>query len=346
MGTVLSRRRKALFALVMLAAFLLCAEIGTRLYRAPLHFGSFRVLRVDRERRGTPSVLDPRLGYAPRPGYSGSTDSRGTRVTIDAGGLRSNGGPAPAGDPAVGAVGDSFTFGDQVGDDETWPARLERILGRRVVNGGVFGYSLTQSVLRAEDLLARFDPAWLVVSYIPRDLDRCEFAKKWAPVPWFDIRNGELVLRNCPVTDPCDPAEIRSRGIKNLLGYSALLDAILANAAREWWYLDQRQVRVHPPGTGTKLGLLLVDRALDLCRREGCGLLVLLQGREATPGATAVLDHARSAGAVALDLIGAVDRLATRDPTVPGRYFDGHMTAEGNLWAARKIAEILAAHPR
>jgi hypothetical protein len=50
---------------------------------------------------------------------------------------------------AVLVVGDSFTFGDQVSDDETWPACLEATLHRGVDNGGVFGYGAAQALRRA-----------------------------------------------------------------------------------------------------------------------------------------------------------------------------------------------------
>src|SRR5690606_25037038 len=113
----------------------------------------------------------------------------GTRVTIDADGFRGNGPPAPPGRPVL-AVGDSFTFGDQVDDDETWPAYLERILQRPVRNGGVFGYSLAQAVLRAEEEVPRLGADWLVVSFIPDDIVRCELAKRYAPLPWFSVVDG------------------------------------------------------------------------------------------------------------------------------------------------------------
>ena len=56
--------------------------------------------------------------------------------------------------------------GDQVADQQTWPADLERRVQRPVLNGGVFGYSLAQAVLRAEWLLARYPAELLVLSYI------------------------------------------------------------------------------------------------------------------------------------------------------------------------------------
>src|SRR5262245_37601591 len=98
---------------------------------------------------------NPILGYSladgkfkiREPGWNGAT------ITIRQG-LRVNPNfePTSAGG-AILTVGDSFVFGDQVSDDETWPALLERRLNRRVVNGGVSGYGPGQAVLRAEQLL-------------------------------------------------------------------------------------------------------------------------------------------------------------------------------------------------
>jgi hypothetical protein len=63
-----------------------------------------------------PARYDPLLGYAPTPGVH---DLSGAVATIDARGLRENGGPAPPPGPSILAVGDSFTFGDEVGDGST-----------------------------------------------------------------------------------------------------------------------------------------------------------------------------------------------------------------------------------
>ena len=73
--------------------------------------------------------------------------------------------PLSPSDPIL-AVGDSFVFGDQVSDDETWPALLERRLNRRVVNGGVSGYGLLQSVLRAEQLLKQQPYSLVILSIL------------------------------------------------------------------------------------------------------------------------------------------------------------------------------------
>lgn len=79
------------------------------------------------------------LGYVPCPRNHSDPeiDQEGLRTTGDA--------PGGAGPPIL-AVGDSFTFGDEVDALEAWPAQLQALLGRRVLNGGVTGYGLDQTV--------------------------------------------------------------------------------------------------------------------------------------------------------------------------------------------------------
>jgi hypothetical protein len=338
----LTLRKKLLFALVPLALVALGAESLTRLLRAPLHFSSFRELRVDQVRRGYPAVHDDLLGYVPCAGFSSKDNHWGTRVTIDADGFRSNGAPAPPG-RAIVAVGDSFTFGDQVNDGETWPAYLERALNQPVRNGGVFGYSLAQAILRAEQAAARLRAEWIVVSLIPDDITRCELKKRYAPTPYFDVVGGALVLRNVPVCDTSDPDELRHRAWKDALGHSALLDATLSHVCPQWWIVDQKEVRAHPPGQGAEIALLLVDRIAAFARAHACGVMFVLQGEDSTPAADAVLARARAAGLPAVDLIAAYRAEAARDPGAKRRLFAGHMTPAGNAWAAQHIAAALRA---
>jgi hypothetical protein len=61
--------------------------------------------------------------------------------------------PLP-GMPAVALFGDSYTFGDEVDDDSTSAAALERLIGKPVVNYGARGFGPEQAVLKFERLAA------------------------------------------------------------------------------------------------------------------------------------------------------------------------------------------------
>jgi len=119
-------------------------------------FVSLPPRRVEPEVRYTPHAVRRFTLLPNQKAYS-----YGAAVTIDQRGFRTNGGTAGRyGCPVVFALGDSFTFGLGVADEETWPARLERRLkdriggGTSVVNGGTISYGVFQEL----DLLR--GPVW------------------------------------------------------------------------------------------------------------------------------------------------------------------------------------------
>jgi hypothetical protein len=343
------RWRRIVYSLLPLFLLLVSLEVVVRVVRAPLWFGSFRELRLNLARRGFPAEPHPVLGYVPSPTEQPMENRWGTRVTIDADGFRSNGRTTAAGvenggemaGESILVVGDSFTFGDQVDDDATWTAHLETILRRPVRNGGVFGYSLGQIVLRAEEIQARMPAGDLIVSIFPDDISRCEYSTRYAPKPYFDIVDGRLVLNAPGERGPRSQADERQRRLKNFLGHSALLDAVFSATVKFWWYKEERTRRVHPPGEGMKIARLLVERIDALCRERGCRPLIVSQGPSRSDATTELLGYADRHGIPTLDLIDRINELGADDPGIFERYFDGHMTPAGNRWVAEQIAAAL-----
>src|SRR5262249_18379855 len=154
------------------------------------------------------SSFDESLGHVPREGFSGIINGVGwnnRKVTIRKDGFRSNGSYAapPAADVLV--VGDSFTYGEQVSDDETWPSCLERKLGRGVDNGGVFGYGAAQALRRASLKLAERNYSHLVFSLLVGDdfkRDRLSYYYGFAKPALVHTENG---IEWSPVSDPNVP---------------------------------------------------------------------------------------------------------------------------------------------
>jgi hypothetical protein len=152
-----------LINLIVLCAFALLLELSYRTWSyfrncdTGCHNIAF-INKLDAFSHGTPygfMAADPQFGYSPVDGTFAIHERgwNGATVTIRNGvRVNPNFEPSAISNPIL-AVGDSFVFGDQVSDDQTWPAVLERKLNRRVVNGGVSGFGPVQAVLRAEQLV-------------------------------------------------------------------------------------------------------------------------------------------------------------------------------------------------
>lgn len=80
--------------------------------------------------------------------------------------------PALSGDSVILSFGDSLTYGTGVGDDDAYPAVLERLTGLSVVNAGVPGEETPQGLKRLPQLLNEYKPALLVLCHGGNDILR------------------------------------------------------------------------------------------------------------------------------------------------------------------------------
>jgi len=191
-----------LFLLIVVEILLRSVWTVRSCIRSECDFSQIAGLKVQNIERGTDIGLtryDELLGYVPREGFSATMNAfpwHGGKLTIRKDGFRSNGYEPPPLPAEVLVVGDSFTFGDQVSDNETWPACLERKLGRGVDNGGMTGYGTAQALRRASLKLAEKSYTTLVVSTLVGPLDwdfgrdRLSYRQGWPKPAVIHTKNG------------------------------------------------------------------------------------------------------------------------------------------------------------
>lgn len=248
------------------------------------------------------------------------------------------------------AVGDSFTFGNDVNDDESWPAYLEQALSRTVLNGGVSGYGFDQTVLRAEMLTPKFDPELLIVGFIPDDLRRSKLSIRLNPKPYFVLEENQAILRNIPVPLRDGIGKVRKLDwFRSIGGYSHAIDFFMRRIDLSYW-LDAPIVLAEwgPLAVGgsegaIELNCVILDRLLKL-RSERRKILLVAQheyflSEEERYMARSFLDCAAKKGFDSLDLYTYLRGVRDNSWYDFANMYTGHMTAFGNSSVATKIAE-------
>jgi hypothetical protein len=152
-----------------------------------------KAARESHSRGTTPGqyVLDPELGYALRPGFVGEYaadleghEGRPRPIRVNSLGHR---------DEEPGAVdtllvGDSFTFGLLLAQEDTVSAQASRISGRRFYNAGVMGYDPEQIRVALERALPVVRPKQVAYLFYENDL---MFRARWYRI----TEAGQLQMR-------------------------------------------------------------------------------------------------------------------------------------------------------
>lgn len=162
--------------------------------------------------------------------------------------------PREYGHPIALAFGDSFTHGDEVAHDETWPQALADQLGADVYNFGVGGYGADQALLRFRQVVKGLRAPVMLLAFELRNIDRVVNRYRpfllpatgiALPKPRFVLRGGRLELLPNPVTTSegldrlADPAFVEGMG------------------GDDYWYSVARGPRLSFPYTR-----LLFDRSI------------------------------------------------------------------------------------
>ena len=321
--------------------------------------------------------LDPGLlVYDPELGWQMARNWRGqhvhfdfdARYTTNAEGLRGGAWPDPgaSGKRRIAFLGDSFTFGLGVNDDETFVQLLNAGGARTTyLNAGIAGYSTDQQLLYLQDRLSSWHVDQLVlVVYLANDLldNQLRFPlQAEMGKPLFRAGPAGLELTNVPVPPGPKPPEERARTLA-----TEILGRELPGTWRTQWQLtrslglaesaDPELLAGMPERLAGPVDLFvqLVAGMRALCAENNVGFrLVLMPGRSYVemPGSlsAAFQDELRRQilarqGDLGIPVIDLASRLR-ESYTASGErlYFphEGHLNPAGHKAVAELLREAL-----
>ncbi|HUQ27145.1 MAG TPA: GDSL-type esterase/lipase family protein [Usitatibacter sp.] len=161
------------------------------------------------------------------------------------------------------AFGDSLTFGTGASPGESYPAQLEALIGRRVVNAGVPGEASEEGLERLPGVLDDVKPAMLLLCHggndFLRKMDDGRAAQNVrAMVRLARDRNIQVVLIATPkpTLPPSVPAFYREIASEARVGF---VDAVMKEVLSD---RDLKSDLVHPNAKGYREIAKAVEKAL------------------------------------------------------------------------------------
>ncbi len=293
---------------------------------------------------------DRTLGWVPTEALSGLPNRYRTQVTLTPGGFRSTGSTENANSPWL-TVGDSYTFGDQVSDSDTWPSRLQAQTTHSVVNAGVCGYGLDQSVLRAEALIKELHPEVLILGVfylgLQYDVQASQAAPYYLPKPYFRWIDSELELETAHLSR-AEPWTLHIDAIHSALGRSFLADRILGKLAPKWWKtpLTEKPAEATAQDPAALACAILKRFKERVASRVPRTLVVLQYGPEPSPDNFSQMAQLKACGEkMALEIVDTWPSIAEVKKRGEKAYQElwsgGHMSGTGNQLVADLISSQL-----
>ncbi len=295
---------------------------------------------------------DPELGWVQAPDYSG-----GAFNTIAHGIRRNNSLDSDVVTGAVIAIGDSFTAGSEVEDEMAWPAQLERLLGRRVLNAGVGGYGTDQTILRAESMIEQLSPRIVILGFLTESVLRSGYSVFNAPKPYFIKTPDGWQRLHHPV--PRDPAPPPEPAYKTLLSRSFAAHLVLSrHRFMDWWYTGGGPQFIRSGADASAVTCHMLERLKPhLMKTDTLGVVLMQYGGFVFAGQLGrppyvqeVLACAEKLGYPVVDEFDSLDAIAKRSIADLKKHYVmaagdssyGHMSAEGNALIAELLRQSLS----
>ena len=167
--------------------------------------------------------------------------------------------------PGITVFGDSFAHGDNVSDAEVWTEHLAAALGRRVINLGVDGYGMDQSLLRFEKHFFKARAPIVLLEFISENINRnmnvyrkFYFLPTGIPMtkPRFEIEHGQLKLIPNPIRTIRDRDQLSD------------VNALRRIGEHDWWYNRMNLPVFGFPYTGILLNRSFWHQIMKVFRRQ------------------------------------------------------------------------------
>ncbi len=151
-------------------------------------------------------MFDPVRGWKSIPNYQNDSIWHG-RLLINSEGMRAGKEYAiqkDSGQLRVMMLGDSFTFGEEVADRNTFSYILQKLLPQvEVINMGVHGYAHDQMLLFFKETGLKYKPDVVILGFVEIDMYRNMLSFRDFAKPKFELDGqGELRLTNVPLPSP------------------------------------------------------------------------------------------------------------------------------------------------
>jgi lysophospholipase L1-like esterase len=327
-------RRSLLFGLAVTAVFFLLLEAGLRLSG---RVATNTLRSPDLETLDAiPGLFEPSQEFIDR-----IRPDMPYHVTINAQGFRGEDlrTPLPVGWKRILCLGDSYTFGHYVDDNEAWPAVLGSMLGMgqiEVVNGGANGFTIADERILLESKALVLDPAVVVLVFSQNDI--LDLAR---PRPMIETMRDHAGLKSKFLLGPILKGLQRTAIFNGMQRLAAGMRGRQREEAKE--SLASREAALWKE---YEKHLMAVSALLDARRIEG--LLVSwptaeqIANDEPSTAPARLEPLARQAGMEFLDLRPALEALrrAGTEPTL--RPHDGHPSSAGHKAASVAILAKLA----
>lgn len=270
-------------------------------------------------------------------------------------------GPKPAGMFRVIALGDSFTWGIEAGEEEHFPHFLEKILRERrsaeVFNMGVGSYGIDQMLLKYERHGQALRPDVVVLGIFPHDYDRTRlsFYSYAKPVFRRDGKTGQYALENVPVPPPKEVYASLKQSLDGEVSYAWVfvknrVRKLLSSLPGGNGYFEETDRLVETllarlngdlEKTGTKLLIVYIPRGNAFESGES---LSRARGEPQAAHLRALFEKVKIPHVDLLEALPAKHKAATIYREFYVHRPDGsigHFTARGNAETAKIIAEAL-----